>query len=156
MSLSSESALRARTSDPLLALALLLLKLAQEERDAFLQALLRLSDLLNQVRDPGDRVLITRYILIVAKPNAEIVREALSVAVAEPVKEALLTAAEQLQEEARVAERRRNLETILRVRFRELDESTQARLREASGDQLAAWLPRSATASSLAEVFAEA
>ena len=147
------AALRARSKDPLLVLSLLLLRLAQEEQEAFLAAALGLVGLLNQIPDQDDRVLIIRYILVVSKTEAKEAQKALADAVAEPVKEAVMTAAEQLQDEARVIERRQNLETVLRARFGELSESTLARLREASGEQLAAWLPRSGTANTLDEVF---
>lgn len=128
-------------------------RLAQEEQEAFLAAALGLVGLLNQIPDQDDRVLIIRYILVVSKTEAKEAQKALADAVAEPVKEAVMTAAEQLQDEARVIERRQNLETVLRARFGELSESTLARLREASGEQLAAWLPRSGTANTLDEVF---
>lgn len=154
LSESSEAALRSRSEEPLATLALLLLKLAQLEREAFLQALLRLADLLNRIEDHGDRVLITRYILVLAKSQSEEVLQTLDAAVTRPVKEALMTAAEQLQERGRLSERRRCLLKAL-ARLANVDDATRARVDSAPADQLELWFDRALEAKTLTEVFGE-
>jgi predicted transposase/invertase (TIGR01784 family) len=154
LSRSSERSLRSRSEDPLAALTLLLLKRAQEEQRALLETVRRFADLLTQIQDQGDRVLISRYILVVSNAKAREIRQALDASPEEPMKETLKTAAEWLQEEARVLERRRFLLKAL-GKFAPLSEATRAKIEAADGDRLEVWFDRALEAKTLDEVFTE-
>ena len=161
LSAQADQAIRARAKHPLAALALLLMKHARDQRDAFLAALAELVALLLQIRDKGDLELTTTYILVVSKVTVEEIEATLGDAVTPEVREAVVTAAEQLiekgvklgEERGRLEERREMLTVQLRARFGELSEEHQGMLQKADGDQLKEWVTRFANANTLEEVF---
>ena len=93
--------------------------------------------------------------------TVEEIEATLGDAVTPEVREAVVTAAEQLiekgvklgEERGRLEERREMLTVQLRARFGELSEEHQGMLQKADGDQLKEWVTRFANAKTLEEVF---
>lgn len=153
LSLQADQEIRARTRHPLAALALLLLKHARDQRDAFLTALREAADLLRQVEDKGDLLLTSSYILVVGQVTVREIEATLGEAVTPQVREAVMTAAERLIEQGRLQERLDMLKVLLETRFGVLNEWVTQRLQRATGEELTSWLTRFANAKSLDEVF---
>ena len=148
---SSREEIGRRDAPPLARLAQILLR---ELRGAqSLEFLAEHADLFNAVTDAEDRAATFSYILEVGGAEPETVRQSLGRGVRPDVREAVMTAAERLRAEGRLAERRETLLRLLRLRFGEVPQAVVERVQKAKADSLARWLDRFATVETLPQVF---
>ncbi|MGE0709324.1 MAG: hypothetical protein AB7N76_35065 [Planctomycetota bacterium] len=159
LSSQSDAALREREVGLLGTLALLLLRHARDEVERFLGFLETVGDLLDGLRDDEDRSMAIAYILAVSEASAEEIGAALSTRVGPKIKEAVVTAAERLEERGvrrGVLEGQRKL--LVRqfaAKFGPVPEPVLERIAAATEDELVRWGERLVTAASLGEVFVE-
>jgi len=162
---ASDDELRQRDGPVLARLALIVLRHAQELRTAADPAATMRSlaaavgDLLRQVLDRTGRTVVFRYMLELVELPAEEGEEILVQAMPEPMKEDVVTAADQLRAEGkREGERegeRRVLLRLLKKGFGPLPSWVEGRVRGASDAEVEAWTDRVLSASTLSEVFSE-
>ncbi len=150
LSENSDKALRLREIGNLGKLCLLLLKHARDERDALLQYLGTIVDLVNSLDNDRDRVLAFSYILEVTEVTPRDVTSALGPDLRREAKEAAVTGAEMLRLEGE----RRVLLRLLRKKFSPLSPDTEERVASGSAQDLVSWTDRVMGATSLEAVFA--
>ena len=118
-----------------------------------------LRDLLQQVRDRTGRTVVFRYILEITELELAEGERILVEAMPEPVKEDVVTMADQLRaqgrQEGRLEGERRLVLRQLRKRFGALTPEQEQRVTQGTEQQLEVWADRVLSASSLDEVFAE-
>lgn len=153
---SSDDELEGRSSEALAKVALLLLRHARDRRELFLRALERVAGYLQQL-EKSDQLLAGTYILVVGNATPQEIEQVLERSVPAEIKEAIMTAGEQLMQQGELRERRRNLVTALENLFAAapLDPETTSRINSADGDQLDHWFERAFKVQSLPEVFSE-
>lgn len=161
----SDEELRAREGPVLARLALILLRHAHELRTAKDPAVAlatltqEVGDLLQQVVDRTGRTVAFRYILEIVELAPEVGGEILVKALPKPVKEDVVTAADQLRTEGRKEGRlegeRRMFLRMLRRLFPDLTAEVEKKITGATLDDLERWADRATDASSAEEVVAD-
>ena len=118
-----------------------------------------LGDLLQRVRERTGRTVIFRYILEITEVELAEGERILVEAMPDPVKEDVVTLADQLRaqghQEGRLEGKRGVVLRLLHKRFGSLTPAQEQRVAHGADDQLEVWVDRLLSAANLDEVFAE-
>lgn len=150
--------LRRREAAVLGRLALLLLEHLRRVRDdesAFRDLVRSVADLVRLLPPGQDRVMVLSYMMEVVDPaEPDAVTTALGSAATAEVVEDVMTAAEKLRREGRLAARRSDLARLLKSRFlRQVTPHVEERLQTADEATLEAWFERALSATTLDDVI---